>query len=87
MHIACCSDLDLALFGSSLFQWANNITSIGQNPFILPQRVDPTATGFKARSLGTLPALPPEFCALSSSIISYMHHTIVLGHTPGLGSL
>ena len=37
----------LARFSSALFQYASNITTIGADPYILPQRVDRTATGFK----------------------------------------
>lgn len=40
-------NFDEETFVRSMFQWANTLTTSGQNlPFVLPQRVDPLPTGF-----------------------------------------
>ena len=39
--------VDTQVFCNSMFQWANTLTTSGQNmPFVLPQKVDRTANGF-----------------------------------------
>ena len=39
--------IDLDTFSRAMFQWANTLTTSGQNmPFALPQRVDALPTGF-----------------------------------------
>ena len=41
------SGIDEEVFCSSLYQWANGLTTSGQNmPFALPQRVDRLPSGF-----------------------------------------
>ena len=41
------ADIDEEVFCSSMYQWANGLTTSGQNmPFALPQRVDRLPTGF-----------------------------------------
>ena len=48
--------VDEAVFVRSMFQWANGLTTSGQNlPFALPQRVDALETGFSMAFLQSDP--------------------------------
>ena len=52
--------VDEAVFVRSMFQWANGLTTSGQNlPFALPQRVDALETGFSMAFLQSDPKGEP----------------------------
>ena len=47
-QLPCCRDVSIPDFKSAMHQWANTLTSSGQNmPFSLPIRTDKLADGFQ----------------------------------------
>ena len=50
-QLLCCRDVSIPDFKSAMHQWANTLTSSGQNmPFSLPIRTDKLADGFQVCS-------------------------------------
>ena len=66
------STVDEAVFVRSMFQWANGLTTSGQNlPFALPQRVDALETGFSMAFLESDPnGEPGTFVSVGEIVAS-----------------
>jgi len=66
------STVDEAVFVRSMFQWANGLTTSGQNlPFALPQRVDALETGFSMAFLQSDPnGEPGTFVSVGEIVAS-----------------
>ena len=64
--------VDEAVFVRSMFQWANGLTTSGQNlPFALPQRVDALETGFSMAFLQSDPnGEPGTFVSVGEIVAS-----------------
>ena len=64
--------VDEAVFVRSMFQWANGLTTSGQNlPFALPQRVDALETGFSMAFLQSDPnGEPGTFISVGEIVAS-----------------
>ena len=61
------ADINVETFSSSLFQWATTLTTSGQNmPFVLPQKVDKTETGFEMDFLKSNPNDPGSFVSVGT---------------------
>ena len=60
-------DIDVQVFSSTMFQWATTLTTSGQNmPFVLPQKVDKTKTGFEMDFLKSNPKDPGSFVSVGT---------------------
>ncbi len=60
-------DIDVHVFSSTMFQWATTLTTSGQNmPFVLPQKVDKTKTGFEMDFLKSNPKDPGSFVSVGT---------------------
>ena len=60
-------DIDVDVFSSTMFQWATTLTTSGQNmPFVLPQKVDKTKTGFEMDFLKSNPKDPGSFVSVGT---------------------
>ena len=60
-------DTDVDVFSSTMFQWATTLTTSGQNmPFVLPQKVDKTKTGFEMDFLKSNPKDPGSFVSVGT---------------------
>jgi len=61
------ADINVETFSSSLFQWATTLTTSGQNmPFVLPQKIDKTETGFEMDFLKSNPNDPGSFVSVGT---------------------
>jgi len=59
--------IDVAVFSATMFQWATTLTTSGQNmPFVLPQKVDKTETGFEMDFLKSNPNDPGSFVSVGT---------------------
>lgn len=59
--------IDVAIFSATMFQWATTLTTSGQNmPFVLPQKVDKTETGFEMDFLKSNPNDPGSFVSVGT---------------------
>ena len=69
--------VDEAVFVRSMFQWANGLTTSGQNlPFALPQRVDALETGFSMAFLQSDPnGEPGTFVSVGEIVASCLLYT------------
>ena len=66
-HCEIPKDIDVDVFSSTMFQWATTLTTSGQNmPFVLPQKVDKTKTGFEMDFLKSNPKDPGSFVSVGT---------------------
>jgi len=75
------SGIDEEVFCSSLYQWANGLTTSGQNmPFALPQRVDRLPSGFSMAFLVSDPkGEPGTFVSCGEIIAEVVDHPLQEG--------
>ena len=76
------ADIDEEVFCSSMYQWANGLTTSGQNmPFALPQRVDRLPTGFSMAFLVSDPdGEPGTFVSCGEIIATVQDHPLQEGN-------